>query len=148
MSNAKRKSETGFSLVETVAAMGILALAAIPLLQISSDAIRNSASLETRVLARTVAENTMAYAMADPRPIDAGVEVGQESQMGRTFVWTRTSGPAGQGELQNLEVQVRREGEEQVLARLVALKYIPAVLPSVATPEARPDGPGEEGDET
>lgn len=148
MSNADRKSEAGFSLVETVAAMGILAMAAIPLLQISSDAIRNSASLETRVLARTVAENTMAYAMADPRPIDAGIAVGQETQMGRTFVWTRTSGPAGQGELQNLEVQVRREGEEQVLARLVALKYIPAALPSFATPETPTEGLANEEDET
>ena len=129
MSNANHQSEQGFSLVETVAAMGILALAAIPLLQISSDATRNAASLEARVLARTVAENIMAQAMVDPELIDAGIETGEETQMGRPYVWTRTAGTGRPGELQNLEVQVRQEGSEQVLARLVALKFIPTALP-------------------
>ena len=128
MSNVNPTSQAGFSLVETVAAMGILALAAIPLLQISTDATRNAASLEARVLARTVAENTLARAMIEPETIDAGVVTGQETQKGRVFIWTRTSSLALAGELQNLEVQVRREDGEQVLARLVALKYIPAAL--------------------
>lgn len=128
MSNAKQTSQAGFSLVETVAAMGILALAAIPLLQISTDATRNAASLEARVLARTVAENTLARAMIEPETIDAGIVTGRETQKGRVFIWTRTSSLAQQGELQNLEVQVRQEEDEQVLARLVALKYIPATL--------------------
>ncbi len=145
MSNAKRKSEAGFSLVETVAAMGILALAAIPLLQISSDATRNSASLEARVLARTVAENIMAYSLAEPGALDAGIQVGRETQLGRPFAWTRTSSQARQGELQNLEITVRREGDEQVLARLVALKYIPATLTAVADPDPV-SPPNEEGD--
>jgi type II secretion system protein I len=128
LSNAKQTSQAGFSLVETVAAMGILALAAIPLLQISTDATRNAASLEARVLARTVAENTLARAMIEPETIDAGIVTGRETQKGRVFIWTRTSSLAQQGELQNLEVQVRQEEDEQVLARLVALKYIPATL--------------------
>lgn len=132
MSNAKQTSQAGFSLVETVAAMGILALAAIPLLQISTDATRNAASLEARVLARTVAENTLARAMIEPETIDAGIVTGRETQMGRVFIWTRTSSLAQQGELQNLEVQVRQEEDEQVLARLVALKYIPATLQGTA----------------
>ena len=132
MSNAKQTRQAGFSLVETVTAMGILALAAIPLLQISTDATRNAASLEARVLARTVAENTLARAMIEPETIDAGVATGRETQLGRVFIWTRTSSLAQQGELQNLEVQVRQEEDEQVLARLVALKYIPATLQETA----------------
>ena len=121
--------------------MGILALAAIPLLQISTDATRNAASLEARVLARTVAENTMARAIVDPEQIDAGVATGRETQMGRAFIWTRTSSLAQPGELQNLEVIVRREEDEQVLARLVALKYIPvAVSGTSQTPPQNPGG--------
>ncbi|MEL6725403.1 MAG: type II secretion system minor pseudopilin GspI [Pseudomonadota bacterium] len=146
MSNAKPKSQAGFSLVETIAAMGILALAAIPLLQISSDATRNSASLEARVLARMVAENIMTFSLAEPGALDAGIAVGTETQMGRAFAWSRTSGPASLGELQNLEVTVRREGDEQVLARLVALKYIPAALSSYSELDVE-QPPSEEGDE-
>lgn len=139
MSSVKPISQSGFSLVETVAAMGILALAAVPLLQITTDATRNAANLEGRVLARTVAENVMARAMATPEIIDAGIATGRETQMGRTFIWTRTASLAQVGEIQNLEVRVRREDDEQVVARLVSLKYMPATLSISTDTPATPD---------
>ena len=129
MSNAKTSPQSGFSLVETVAAMGILALAAIPLLQVTTDASRNSASLEARLLARTVAENVMARSMATDQVIDAGISAGQETQMGRTYNWVRTASDARAGQLQNLRVDVRPAESEQVLASLVSLKYFPQNLP-------------------
>lgn len=119
--------------------MGILALAAVPLLQITTDATRNAANLEGRVLARTVAENVMARAMATPEVIDAGIATGRETQMGRTFIWTRTASLAQVGEIQNLEVRVRREDDEQVVARLVSLKYMPATLSVSSDTAATPD---------
>lgn len=134
MSNDKPSAQAGFSLVETVAAMGILALAAIPLLQITTDANRNAASLETRLLARTVAENEMARAMATRVVLDAGVVTGQETQMGRTFNWVRTTTPAQVGQLQNLRIDVRPAESEQVLASLVSLKYIPKNLTGAPAP--------------
>lgn len=134
MSNDKPSAQAGFSLVETVAAMGILALAAIPLLQITTDANRNAASLETRLLARTVAENEMARAMATRVVLDAGVVTGQETQMGRTFNWVRTTTPAQVGQLQNLRIDVRPAESEQVLASLVSLKYIPKNLTGAPVP--------------
>ena len=139
MLNAKLSGQQGFSLVETVAAMGILALAAIPLLQVTTDANRNAASLETRLLARTVAENEMARAMAWRTVLDAGVATGQVDQMGRSFVWTRTTSPAQIGQLQNFRVDVRPDSSEQVLASLISLKYIPANLPGDTS------APGETG---
>lgn len=137
MSNAKPNPELGFSLVETVAAMGILALAAIPLLQVTTDANRNAASLETRLLARTVAENEMARAMASRTVIDAGIATGQVDQMGRTFVWTRTTSPAQIGQLQNFRIDVRPETSEQVLASLISLKYTPSNLPGDAAAQGQ-----------
>lgn len=133
MSNAKPSQvspppEAGFSLVETVAAMGILAMAAIPLLQITTEANRNAASLEARLLARTVAENEMARAMATRAILDGGIVTDQEVQMGRTYVWTRTTSAAQVGQLQNLRVDVRLAESEQVLASLISLKYIPTNL--------------------
>jgi len=139
LSSDKSAHQSGFSLVETVAAMGILALAAVPLLQITTDATRNAANLEGRALARTVAENVMARAMATPEVIDAGIATGRETQMGRTFIWTRTASLAQVGEIQNLEVRVRREDDEQVVARLVSLKYMPATLSVSSDTAATPD---------
>lgn len=133
MSSVKQTSQAGFSLVETVAAMGILAMAAIPLLQITTDANRNAASLETRLLARTVAENEMARALATRTVLDAGVATGQEVQMGRTFNWVRTTSPAQVGQLQNLQVEVRPAESEQVLASLVSLKYVPKNIDGTPT---------------
>lgn len=128
MSNARASRQSGFSLVETVAAMGILAMAAIPLLQITTEANRNASDLETRLLARTVAENEMARAMATRTLLDGGIATGQEVQMGRTYVWTRTTSMAEIGQLQNLRVEVRPADSEQVLASLISLKYIPTNL--------------------
>jgi len=137
--NVKSRTEAGFSLVETVAAMGILALAAIPLLQVTTDASRNAASLESRLLARPVAENVMARSMATREVIDAGISAGQETQLGRTYNWVHTASEARVGELQNIRVDVRPEQSEQVLASLVSLKYLPDSLPGLSTtPEEEP----------
>lgn len=142
MSNVRSCAQAGFSLVETVAAMGILALAAIPLLQVTTDANRNAASLETRLLARTVAENELARAMASRTVLDAGISTGEVDQMGRTFVWTRTTSPAQVGQLQNFRVDVRSDNSEQVLASLISLKYIPANLPGDVAPQGQTEGNG------
>ena len=122
MSSVKRqlRSQAGFSLVETVAAMGILALAAIPLLQVTTDASRNAASLETRLLARTVAENVMARSMSTREVLDAGLATGQETQLGRTFIWTRTTGPAQQ----DLARQAA-DGYQKILSKRP--EYYPAI---------------------
>lgn len=122
--------------------MGILAMAAIPLLQVTTEANRNADSLEMRLLARTVAENEMARAIASGTVLDAGVATGQETQLGRSYVWTRTASRAQIGELQNLVVEVRPSQSSQVLARLEGLKYIPKNLTGATNVDA-PDGEEE-----
>ncbi|MEO1305640.1 MAG: type II secretion system minor pseudopilin GspI [Pseudomonadota bacterium] len=138
----KPNSEAGFSLVETVAAMGILAMAAIPLVQVTTEANRNAASLELRLLARTVAENEMTRAMASGQVLDAGIATGEETQLGRRFIWTRTTSRAQIGQLQTLTIEVRPSESEQVLASLESLKYIPQTL---SGSESSPNPPA--GDE-
>ena len=139
MKRANPSSQAGFSLVETIAAMGILAMAALPLMQVASDATQNTARLETRLLARTVAENVMARTMARPDTPDAGISLGVEAQLGREFNWALTAGPAEQGQVQALEVMVRGAHDEQVLARLVSLKAVPRIIVN-AEPVPEEDG--------
>lgn len=131
LKRTKPISEAGFSLVETVAAMGILAMAAIPLMQISSDATRNTGRLEVRLLARTVAENIMAQTFADPAALDAGIRAGTSEQMGREFAWTLTIGVGVPGAVQTLDIAVQPAGDTQVLAQLSSLKAVPRpILPA------------------
>lgn len=126
----QRSSEAGFSLVETVAAMGILAMAAIPLLQISTEATANTASLESRLLARTVAENVINRTMASPLVLEAGLESGRETQMGRAFEYTLIVAAPDESGLQGMEVTVKSDREGgQTMARLVSLKAVPVALP-------------------
>jgi len=85
----------------------------------------------------------MARAMATRTILDGGVATGQEMQMGRAYVWTRTTSVAQIGQLQNLRIDVRPAESEQVLATLVSLKYIPANL--AGTPAVANDtGEGDE----
>jgi type II secretion system protein I len=122
--SAAGRSQRGFSLVETVAALGILSLAAVPLMQMSSDALQNTSRLESRFLARTTAENVMARTISDPVPLDLGQTRGSEEQLGRIYNWTLTVYPTDRAELLRLEVQVSENGRPQTLARLMSLKSV------------------------
>ena len=118
--------ERGFSLVETVAALGILSLAAVPLMQVATGAVQNTARLESRLLARTTAENVLARAMSDPDPVEIAVSAGTETQMGRDYAWELNVLPTGRDALVRMEVYVHEAGGQQVLARLMTLKTLPS----------------------
>lgn len=121
---ACQRRERGFSLVETIAALGILSLAAVPLMQLSTEAAQNTGRLEARLLARTTAENVLARTIANPEPLNLGQTAGVEAQLGRTYQWELIVYPTERDTLRRLEVQVSEAGREQTLARLVALKTI------------------------
>jgi general secretion pathway protein I len=105
-----------------VAALGVLSLAAVPLMQLASDALTNTGRLESRLLARTTAENVLARTMAERAQITVGQQNGREEQLGRDYDWTLIIIPTDREDLLRLEVQVKEAGRDQVLARLVTLK--------------------------
>ncbi len=122
--NIPSSASSGFSLVETIAALGILSLAAVPLMQLSSEALQNTGRLESRLLARTTAENVMARAMASPEPVVIGQTAGSEEQLDRVYDWTLTVLPTERADLMRLEVRVVEGGREQELARLISLASV------------------------
>ncbi|MEL7545355.1 MAG: type II secretion system minor pseudopilin GspI [Pseudomonadota bacterium] len=133
MPSSKPSSDAGFSLVETLAALGILALAALPLMQTATSAANATRHLENRMLARIVAENVLSFEMVRADQPDAGIRTGVEAQMGRTLSWTVTAGPAQQGEVQSLQVAVRLDGQQQILAELSGLRAVPGAFLAVET---------------
>lgn len=125
--------------------MAILALAAIPLMEIAADATRNTARLETRALALTVAENVLARTMAQPGPLEAGIETGRETQLGRELIWTLSVGPAAPGDVQPLSVSVQMGEDGAVLSTLQSFKAVPLPLPDLPETE-QPDEDGDDAD--
>lgn len=140
MPNSSANAEAGFSLVETLAALGILALAALPLMQTATSSANATRHLENRMLARIVAENVISYEMVRRDQPDAGIRSGVETQMGRTLAWTVTAGPARPGEVQPLQVVVRLDGSQQILAELNGLRAIPGVIIPAADEPDEEDG--------
>lgn len=141
MKRVKHHPQAGFSLIETIAAMAILAVAAIPLMQMTTTSVQHARGLETRMLARTVAENTISVALAQSALIPGGILAGTEAQMGRAFNWTLTTTPPLEGQLQRFDVIVSAEGNAQVLSQMTSLKLIP--LPVIAPAEEPIEDNGE-----
>lgn len=128
-------SDSGFSLVETIAALAILALAALPLILTATNTASATRRLEHRMLARTVAENLMAFELVRPDLVPAGEQSGVSVQMSVPFDWTVVSGPAVAGGLQNIDVQVRYANQPEVLFRLNGLRAVPyGLMPDRVVP--------------
>lgn len=125
-SEAVMKSDRGFSLIELLVAVSILALAAVSLLESQTQAISITSQLEQRSLASIVAENRLNLALGlieEPVP---GTRSGNEDQMGATFRWQETIRPAPGGDLTIIEVTVRGDGaRSEELVRLVGFRKVP-----------------------
>lgn len=120
------KNDGGFSLIELLVAVSILALAAVSLLESQTQAISITSQLEQRSLASIVAENRLNLALGlieEPAP---GTRSGSENQMGMDFRWQETVRPAPGGDLTIVEVTVSTNGRQpRQLARLVGFRKVP-----------------------
>ncbi len=91
-------SAQGFSLLELLVAVSILALAAIPILVNQSQSVRMASHVQEKVLAHTVAENMVAL-LSVKADVSTGVLSGEQRQGGTVFLWqadisrTTDSGP-------------------------------------------------------
>jgi general secretion pathway protein I len=111
----------GFSLLETMVALAVFSVAAMGLVSLNTQSARISGELDTRLLARTVAENvavdTVTAEALDLRPVTQGEAI----QRGRTYTWTRALEATPQTGLYSIRIDVRESGQAQVLARLSLL---------------------------
>lgn len=114
-------SAPGFSLLETMVALAVFSVAAMGLVSLNTQSARISGELDTRLLARTVAENlavdTVTAEALDLSPVTEGETI----QRGRNYAWTRTLEPTPQPGLYSVRIDVREAGASPVLARLSLL---------------------------
>lgn len=81
------KSEGGFTVVETLVALFVFALAGVGLISMQTQSIDSYARVETRALAAIVAENQLIDAMALRNPPPIGSTDGEVQLGGRKWRW-------------------------------------------------------------
>jgi len=116
-------SAQGFSLLELLVAVSILALAAIPILSNQGQGIRMAAQMQDKVLAHAVAENTVAL-LSVKSGVGAGVLEGEQRQGGALYLWRADiTRPAG-GDLMMMSVSVTRPQNPTRLAQLTGFRKV------------------------
>jgi general secretion pathway protein I len=77
----------GFTLLEVLVALAILAIAMAAVSRTASSSIRNADALRTRVIADWVAQNRLATHQALNDWPSPGIQTGSEDQAGQTYPW-------------------------------------------------------------
>lgn len=80
-----RAAEAGFTLIEMLVALSVLAIAALALLRLDSFAVATAADLDARIMADIVVQNEAALASTDAGPIVRGTSVSSVENGGRRF---------------------------------------------------------------
>lgn len=114
-------SAQGFSLLELLVAVSILALAAIPILVNQSQSVRMASHMQEKVLAHTVAENIIALLSIKPG-VGTGILMGEQRQGGVEFTWQADISRTADGGPLMMLVSVSRTGSTTKLAHLTGFR--------------------------
>ena len=106
------RDDAGFSLIEVLAALMIFAVAAIGLLRVTTENTSAVHRIETRALARIVADNQIAATLIQRTQVEKGEKVGVVDMAGRRWRWKQTIGPTPNPLVLQVTVTVREIDEE------------------------------------
>ena len=117
--SSRRTSAKGFTLLEVLVALAVIAIALLAALRASSAGVQTGVDIRDRLLAGWVAQNRLAEhrARRDWRPL--GVVRGEDSQAGMQFRWEEKTLATPNAQFRRIEIQVfPAEGGDKVLASL------------------------------
>lgn len=108
-----RRGDAGFTLIETLVALAVLAMSAMALLGATEAHIRNIAGLEARAAAQWAAENHLAELV-----IGAAPQPDPVSMMGHSVRVTETRSPTSDPALDRVDLGATDMADGRVYARL------------------------------
>lgn len=114
-------AERGFSLMETLVALAVFSIGAVGLMQATTQSAIAGGAMETRVLARAVAENVATDTLTSRTAALAPSLQGEETQRRRNYIWTRTIEKTPRDGLYAVTIEVREKDSTAVQARLAFL---------------------------
>ncbi|MEO0882951.1 MAG: type II secretion system minor pseudopilin GspI [Pseudomonadota bacterium] len=106
-----RTTEAGFSLMEVLIALSILATTAVGFLSVIRGSVEGARQVEEKQLARIVADNQLTDLFWSIEPIELGISQGVERQLGRNFNWVMNVQQSQQEGVWLVGVQVRLVGD-------------------------------------
>lgn len=110
--------EAGFSLIEMLAALAVLAIAGVALMNALTTSVRAATLAEDAALAGLAAENILSEQLAMARGQAPGDRSGPYQIAGRRYDWRLETGPAGDPGLSQVTLVVETETGREA-ARLV-----------------------------
>lgn len=152
MSSAERRA-AGFTLIEVVVAMAVVALGLMAVFRVVSDTVNNTTHLRDRTLAEWIADNQLTEIRLRGALPSVGTNSGTVDYAGREWAWESTVTETQVPDLVRVDVEVRlaaAEGDGS-LARLSGfLGKVAQTTPRDApqwTAGGPADGDGGEGDD-
>lgn len=108
MSAAQHRHMAGFTLVELLVALAVIAIALGTLVQAGVSQSRNATYLSERTYTLWVAENVIARIRTDSSLTADGARSGSEEMAGVEWPWRLQVSPTGNGTIRRIEVAVYR----------------------------------------
>jgi general secretion pathway protein I len=115
----RRFATRGFTLLEVLVALAIIAIALTAAVRASGVSLDSSAQVRERMFATWIAQNRLAELTARHEFPALGRHGGEATQAGRKFTWEEIVAPTPSDDFRRVEIQVRAAGQDHVAATLV-----------------------------
>ena len=116
--NCVRRAAQGFTLVEILVALAVLAIALTAAARSLGAAIDTTVALRDRTLARWVAEDRLAQLELSKEWPDLDVKEGDADMGGRAFHWRQETGVTPAARMRRVDVSVLLPGTDSILAKM------------------------------
>ena len=114
-------AERGFTLVEVLIALAVLAIALAAVMRVVGQAIDTTVALRDHTIALSVAQDRLAVHQLRNDWPSPDTRTGTREQGGRTWNWHETVSTTPYVQLRRIEIEVRDDKDRDTLAHLVGL---------------------------
>ncbi len=106
MSQDKRSSPNGFTMIEIMVALAIFSLAALAMVRLQGYSVRSTANLGDSGMAWQVARNVAVEILSNPAPPTLGETGGKEVNGGQEWRWTSITAKTDDARLVRVDIAV------------------------------------------